>query len=156
MDFFGENDHILHNIYTYDTMIDDVCHGVSHMARRILKQKEHISMSNRVLITQAHVLTMTQQTPVDHDILIQDGKIVQMGPQLRAEDAQVIDLQGAYVLPGLFNCHVHTCSSASNDTSTDKPTTHAPPRLANTPRDRLRKLAGSAWAVPAGRISGIN
>ena len=71
----------------------------------------------RMLITHAHTLTMTQRTLLDHDILVQDGKIVEIGPQLTALDAQIVDLDGAFIMPGLFNCHVHTCSSASNDSS---------------------------------------
>ncbi|MNG00534.1 hypothetical protein D3C84_834750 [compost metagenome] len=47
-------------------------------------------------------------------------------------------------------------SSASRETSTDKPITHAPPRPTNNPRERRRKGAGIASATPAGNVSGIN
>jgi len=41
------------------------------------------------------------------DILIVDGKIDKLGDNLAAEDAQVIDLEGKVVSPGLIDIHVH-------------------------------------------------
>src|SRR5690606_9877737 len=42
------------------------------------------------------------------DILIQDGKIVEIGSDLSApEEAYTIDAQGKHVTPGLIDCHSH-------------------------------------------------
>ncbi len=41
------------------------------------------------------------------DLLIEDGKIVQIGESLRAEGAQVLDASGLTAAPGLVDMHVH-------------------------------------------------
>ena len=39
------------------------------------------------------------------DVLVEDGRIVDVGPQLDGDEG--VDLGGKWVLPGLFDCHVH-------------------------------------------------
>jgi len=49
------------------------------------------------------------------NLIIRDGKIcdaAQTAPRPGSEG--VVDLQGAFVLPGLFDCHVHMCVDSSN------------------------------------------
>ena len=41
------------------------------------------------------------------DVLVKDGKIVQIAPQIDANGAQVIDATGLVVAPGLVDIHVH-------------------------------------------------
>ena len=41
------------------------------------------------------------------DVLVEDKKIVKIGQNLQAEDAQVLDAQGLVVAPGLVDIHVH-------------------------------------------------
>ena len=41
------------------------------------------------------------------DVLIEDGRIVAVGPQVEAQADRVIDAQGCYVLPGFIDFHVH-------------------------------------------------
>lgn len=46
----------------------------------------------------------------DAALVIRDGRIAAVGPRAQVEipaDAQVIDVQGATLLPGFFNAHVH-------------------------------------------------
>src|SRR5579862_7592259 len=46
----------------------------------------------------------------DQYVMVRDGRIAGIGPAgtaARAEDAAVIDLQGSYVMAGLFNMHTH-------------------------------------------------
>ena len=46
-------------------------------------------------------------------VLVENGIIKEIGTELAAPaDAEVIDLGGKTMLPGLFNCHVHMCSDA--------------------------------------------
>ena len=40
-------------------------------------------------------------------ILVRDGRIVAIGPELSADDVLVLDVAGATVLPGLVDAHVH-------------------------------------------------
>lgn len=41
------------------------------------------------------------------DVLVEDGKISQVAPAITAEDAEVIDATGYYVMPGLIDAHTH-------------------------------------------------
>ena len=41
------------------------------------------------------------------DVLVEDGKIVQIAPEIQEEGAQVIDATGLVVAPGLVDIHVH-------------------------------------------------
>ncbi len=47
------------------------------------------------------------------DVLIQDGKIKQIGPNLTVGEAKVVDGAGKTLLPGLIDAHVHVQSAAS-------------------------------------------
>ena len=44
---------------------------------------------------------------VRQDLLIEKGQIVQMGFHLCETDAEVIDVNGKYVMPGFIDVHVH-------------------------------------------------
>lgn len=41
------------------------------------------------------------------DLLVRDGKIDSIGKNLEAQDAEVVDCAGRFVLPGLVDVHVH-------------------------------------------------
>lgn len=57
-------------------------------------------------IINAHILTMTNGEIDNGTILIKDGKIVEVGVDVVVPaDTDVIDVQGAYVLPGLIDAH---------------------------------------------------
>ncbi len=45
------------------------------------------------------------------DVLCRDGLIAAIGADLDREGAQVLDCRGAFVLPGLIDCHVHLSSA---------------------------------------------
>ncbi|HEY0944701.1 MAG TPA: imidazolonepropionase [Opitutaceae bacterium] len=46
------------------------------------------------------------------DVLVQDGRIAAVGPELTAPpDADVIDANGRVLMPGFVDCHTHACSS---------------------------------------------
>ncbi|MDB5820012.1 MAG: hypothetical protein JWQ11_3652, partial [Rhizobacter sp.] len=42
------------------------------------------------------------------DLLIEDGYIVQVGPDLSAPHARVFDARGKIVMPGFVNAHTHS------------------------------------------------
>jgi imidazolonepropionase-like amidohydrolase len=44
------------------------------------------------------------------DVLIDDARIIAVGPGLAAGDARVVELGGRTVMPGLIDCHVHVCA----------------------------------------------
>ncbi|TAM58901.1 amidohydrolase family protein [bacterium] len=52
------------------------------------------------------------------DVLVEDGKIAAVRPTgdaVRSSDAQVVDLEGAFLMPGLIDMHVHLIWSGSPD-----------------------------------------
>lgn len=64
----------------------------------------------RTLLCKARLIDGTGRAPlVDHDILIEDGKIARVAPcgDVSADGASVVELEGATVIPGLVNMHVH-------------------------------------------------
>ncbi|HTI63229.1 MAG TPA: amidohydrolase [Gemmatimonadaceae bacterium] len=70
------------------------------------------------LIRNATVLTVTKGTLANTDLLLQNGKIAQIGKNLSAPaGAQVIDATGKYVMPGIIDPHSHTMIDAVNEGS---------------------------------------
>ena len=64
---------------------------------------------NTLLIRQGYVLPMTangEDQPAT-DILIRNNQIVQIGKNLVAADAKIIDARGKYVMPGFVDAHNH-------------------------------------------------
>jgi imidazolonepropionase-like amidohydrolase len=73
---------------------------------------------NETLIKNATVLTVTKGTLQNTDVLIRDGKIAQVGKNLKAgANARVIDATGKYVMPGIIDCHSHMMLDAINEGS---------------------------------------
>lgn len=65
----------------------------------------------RVVLTHANVIDCVNPEPMaDASVTVQDGRITDVRPagvEPDTTDAQVIDLQGAYLLPGLWDVHIH-------------------------------------------------
>jgi len=60
-----------------------------------------------LLIKNGLVFTMTQDTPVKVDILIDGNKIIKVAENIIEPSAALIDAAGKYVLPGLIDAHCH-------------------------------------------------
>ncbi len=80
----------------------------------------------RKLIKNATVITMDPKLGdlAPGGILIEDGEIVAVGPDIEAADAEIIDAVHKVVIPGLINAHIHTWQAglrgiAGNWTSVD-------------------------------------
>jgi imidazolonepropionase-like amidohydrolase len=64
--------------------------------------------NSTILIQNATLLTVTHGIIEHGSILIQSGKIAQIGASIQApKDALVIDAKGQYVMPGIIDCHSH-------------------------------------------------
>ena len=71
-----------------------------------------------VLIKNATVLTVTKGKLENTDVLLQNGKIAQVGKNLTAPaGAQVIDATGKFVMPGIIDPHSHMMADAINEGS---------------------------------------
>src|SRR5438477_449822 len=67
-----------------------------------------------ILNQTATVLTVTQGTIEHGSVLIKDGKISEVGPNVKAPSgAQVIDGTGMFVTPGIIDCHSHIAVDGS-------------------------------------------
>jgi imidazolonepropionase-like amidohydrolase len=61
-----------------------------------------------LLIQNATILTVSHGTIEHGSVLIKDGKIAEVGTNVKApKDAQVIDANGQFVIPGIVDCHSH-------------------------------------------------
>jgi imidazolonepropionase-like amidohydrolase len=63
-----------------------------------------------ILIRNATIMTASHGTIKNGSILIKDGKIAAVGPNVNSSDpgVRVIDATGKYVTPGIIDCHSHT------------------------------------------------
>ena len=80
-------------------------------------------MTDRTLIKGGIVLT---QDPAlgelpNADILVEDGRIAAVGPNLSADGAQVIDAAGDIVIPGFIDTHRHTWETSIRTSAPDYP-----------------------------------
>ena len=72
-----------------------------------------------------YIVTMAEDGETVYDgggVLIEDDKIKAVGkidPKMVAPDAEVIELNGRYVLPGFVNTHVHTSQQISRGVGDD-------------------------------------
>ncbi len=67
-------------------------------------------MVSRLVIRAGRVFDGTGEVPTQADVVIEAGRIVDIGLDLDGDDA--VDAEGMTVLPGLFDCHVHVCTSS--------------------------------------------
>ncbi|WP_422003673.1 amidohydrolase [Roseivirga pacifica] len=69
-----------------------------------------------VLIKNGTVLTVTNGTLENTDVLVRDGKITKIGKGIRTpRGVQEIDATGKFVMPGIIDAHSHIAGSAINE-----------------------------------------
>lgn len=73
-----------------------------------------MTSTGRTLLRGATVVTMDETLGdlASADVLIEDGKVSRIGPDLDAPGADVIDVEGCLVLPGLVESHSHLWQGA--------------------------------------------
>ncbi len=71
-------------------------------------------MGDRIVVRDGFVMTMDPDLGdlPRADVLIEDGAIAAVGPDLGAEEAEVIEATGCIVMPGLIDSHRHTWEAA--------------------------------------------
>ena len=70
--------------------------------------------SNVTLIPNATLITITHGNIEHGSILIRDGKIAEIGTDIKAPaGATIIDASGEFVMPGIIDCHSHIAVSNS-------------------------------------------
>ena len=70
-------------------------------------------MTSKILISGGCVLTLGERTPNHRqaDVLIDGGVVAEVGPGLRARDAEQVDATDTIVMPGFVDTHRHTSMS---------------------------------------------
>ena len=63
----------------------------------------------RTVFRGAGVFDGTGSAPAEADVVVQDGRFVEVGTGLDGDDA--VDVSGKHLLPGLFDCHIHVGST---------------------------------------------
>ncbi len=102
------------------------------------------------LIRNATILTASHGTLQNADILIRNGKIAAVGPNLQAPaNARVIDATGKFVTPGIVDCHSHTMLDGINEGSLSVTS------MARI-RDVLNPTAPNIYRELAGGVTTIN
>ena len=67
------------------------------------------TQNGRTLFKGGTIVTMDAQVPnlATGDVLVEGDRIVAVGANLKADDAEVIDAAGSIVMPGLIDAHHH-------------------------------------------------
>lgn len=60
-----------------------------------------------LILKDIHAVDPSVELDAVVDVLIEDGKIAQVGEGIQAEGAEVRDMAGKYLVPGLVDMHVH-------------------------------------------------
>lgn len=70
-------------------------------------------MTARMLLRGGTVLSLGEKTPnlARADVLVAEGRIAEVGPGLRARDAETIDAAEAIIMPGFVDTHRHLWKS---------------------------------------------
>jgi cytosine/adenosine deaminase-related metal-dependent hydrolase len=70
-------------------------------------------VTSKILINGGCVLTLGEKTPNHRqaDVLIDEGVVTEVGPGLRARDAEQVDASDTVVMPGFVDTHRHTSMS---------------------------------------------
>ena len=68
-----------------------------------------------ILFKNSHIVDGTSPEKSDlTDVIIENDRIKEVGAKLNANSAEVIDLQGRTLMPGLIDCHVHVVAALAN------------------------------------------
>ena len=71
------------------------------------------AVTSKILLSGGCVLTLGVRTPnfTQADVLIDDGMLAEVGPGLRARDAEQVDATDTIVMPGFVDTHRHAWTS---------------------------------------------
>ena len=118
------------------------------------------------LLTNARLIDLETGNIEETSVVAEDGRIMEIGPDLKASDANALDARGGFLLPGLSDAHVHvTAATASFPELTRWSPYYAGARAAGlleamlmrgftTVRDAGGADFGLAKAVDEGHIAG--
>jgi imidazolonepropionase-like amidohydrolase len=108
-----------------------------------------VTESRQTLLRNATLFDGTGTPPRSGvDVLIEGGRIAAIGSGATPrEDAEIIDLQGRWLMPGLIDCHVHLTFNGDADEVSSAPTMPAPLLGWNASENARRTLEAGITAV---------
>lgn len=90
--------------------------------------------------------------PRSHALAVQDGRILAIGSEadvraIAGADADLVDLEGAAVMPGLYDAHIHTAQYAHSLTTVDLAGTRSLAEALARIADRAARLRPGEWLL---------
>lgn len=113
----------------------------------------------RLLIRGGTVLSLGARTPnhAEADVLVEDGRIAEVGPGLRARDAEQVDATDAIVMPGFVDTHRHGWRSLLRNAGGSGPVDTAALAAHHRPDDvYAATLTGLLGAVATGTTTVVD
>jgi imidazolonepropionase-like amidohydrolase len=94
---------------------------------------------NGMWLAGGQVYDVTQGIFLAVDLRVENGRIAEIGKAPRTSNGR-IDLEGAYLLPGFFDCHVHICVDTHSADPNNPWATSLPGTIALFAAEAARKL----------------
>jgi 5-methylthioadenosine/S-adenosylhomocysteine deaminase len=100
-------------------------------------RRREAEVTTRTLLRGGCVLTLGAKTPnlPQADVLIEDGVVAEVGPGIRARDAEQVDAADAIVMPGFVDTHRHAWRSLFRNLGESPSSLDAPVTVATLGRD---------------------
>src|ERR1700679_1567542 len=88
------------------------------------ERQKAVDPKHRILLKGGTIVSMDEKVGdlVKGDVLIEGKKIAAIGPELKAEGAQVIDAKDTILVPGLIDCHRHAWEGQLRRINPNSPT----------------------------------
>jgi 5-methylthioadenosine/S-adenosylhomocysteine deaminase len=108
--------------------------------------------SSKILFSGGCVLTLGERTPnlARADVLVDDGKVAEVGTGLRARDAEHVDATDTVVMPGFVDTHRHAWRSLFRNLGSNGDGLASPASLSHPEDLYAATLIGLLGAVEAG------
>ena len=108
---------------------------------------EEIPEQEDILIKNATVWTMDKGILENTDVRIEDGKIKDIGKDLKPKDAKVIDGTGKHLTPGIIDEHSHIGAASINDRATNSSMVRISDVVDDADQEIYRALSGGVTAI---------
>ncbi len=106
--------------------------------------------SGATLLAGATILTGTGERLEDADVLLRDGKIVAVGDDIAADEAEVVDSSDGWITPGVIDVHSHLGVYPSPSTES-----HADGNEATAPNTAEVWAEHSVWPHDPGFVTAL-
>lgn len=109
---------------------------------------KEVPKAQKILIKNATVWTMEQDKSLEGtDVLLENGKIAQIGKNLSASGAKVIDGTGKHLTPGIIDEHSHIAATSINDVATNSSMVRIMDVIDSEDQEIYRALSGGVTAI---------